>query len=95
MNTVISLPHKTADLPAGPLALVLRRFQVLEQTEGFCDRVALAAEFMLDLHTLGAVEVITPDQQVGILRRLRSILQGDLGAVTAEDAALSIVGGVR
>ncbi|HNV83610.1 MAG TPA: hypothetical protein PLF92_02485 [Arenimonas sp.] len=93
MNTVVSLPQKTPDLPVGPLALVLRRFEVLEQTEGFCDRVALASEFMVDLFTLGAVEAITPDQQVAILRRLRSVLQSDLGAVTADDAALSLVGG--
>lgn len=94
MNPVVSLPQIAFNLAPAPSAMVSRRFEVLEQTEGFCDRIMWASEFLVELHTLRWAGLITSDEQVGLFRRLRSVLQSDLGAVTADDATVSVLGGV-
>jgi hypothetical protein len=62
-----------------------RRLSIVAGMEGFFDRVTYVHESLTWTFELAHVEVITPPQFAAMQRRLRAMLQDDLGAITEGD----------
>lgn len=78
------------DLPELPGKAWRHRLDCLDNHhEGFFDRVGWVAELLQQLSEWRHMELISAEQQVAMMRVLRQRLQGDLGAITADDASLS------
>lgn len=85
-SEISSFVPRDIDLPPGVAAHFAKRLEVLQELEGFLDRIDYAAEAVHGIHELLFNEVITIEQFTSMARRIRFVLQSDLGTVTSEDA---------
>jgi hypothetical protein len=72
-------------MPEGPRLMFDRALETISHFEGFEDRINYANELVENLHALAFAAVIDANQHANALRRLRSVLQHDLGIVTAAE----------
>lgn len=90
MSSVSSLPVSASTaLPDLPARAWRRILEVLDEQQGFVDRVQWAADTVQTLYIWRHQECISAAQHVALLRELRARLQVDLGAITMEDAGMS------
>lgn len=84
--STIPFPTPALALPEGPRLAVERSLDSLSKLEGFEDRISYAHELVLLLHNLTWTGVVDAQQHAAALRRLRAVLQADLGAVVTSDS---------
>lgn len=83
--TIANLRPAPVTLPEGPRLALDRNIAALTRMEGFEDRVQYAAEAVVMLQSLAFSGVIDATQHAHALRRIRTILQGDLGVIVTAD----------